>query len=142
MRAKRKQRLWFILVVMACISLAVGLALYAMSRNINLFFSPSQVYDGKAPLHHTFRLGGVVEAGSVHYAQQGLDVMFTLTDNRHQEVVHYHGILPDLFRVGQGIVTQGHLNNKGLFEADIVLAKHGAKYMPRNVQEIMKPPSP
>ena len=122
------------------IMIAVGLALYAMSKNIDLFFSPTQVDQGMAPLHHTFRLGGIVETGSVHYANKGLDVSFALTDNRHQIVVHYHGILPDLFRVGQGIVTQGHLNKHGVFIADIVLAKHGATYMPRVVQEILKKP--
>ncbi len=137
MRAQRKQRLWFVVATLTCVAFAVGLSLYAVSKNINLFFSPTQVVQGKAPKHHLFRLGGMVKKGSIHYADKGLEVSFVLTDYKSDVTVHYHGILPDLFREGQGIVTQGKLNNKGLFVASIVLAKHGSKYMPRVVKEIL-----
>ncbi len=137
MNRKRKQRLTFVIIVIAGVSIAVGLALYALNQNINLFYSPSQVIAGLAPKHHQFRIGGLVKLGSIHKSNQHLDVNFIVTDKTHDVVVHYHGILPNLFRAGQGIVVAGKLNSHGIFIADQVLAKHDANYMPPEVKAIL-----
>lgn len=141
MHSKRKQRLIMIVIILCGASMAVGLALYALSQNINLFYSPKQVAAGEAPEGVSFRLGGIVKQGSVHYATQGLLVNFILTDRVHDIPVQYAGILPDLFREGQGIVAQGKLESKGVFIAEQVLAKHSASYMPPSVSEILQQPS-
>jgi len=120
------------------VGVAVALSLYALRQNIDLFYSPTQVVNGKAPLAHEFRLGGLVKKGSVHTAENGLAVTFVLTDNLRDVPVLYRGILPDLFRGGQGIVAEGTLNNKHQFIADRVLAKHDANYMPPNVKAALK----
>ncbi|MEM1244184.1 MAG: cytochrome c maturation protein CcmE [Pseudomonadota bacterium] len=134
----RKKRLITITILLSGLLLAIGLVLYALSQNINLYYTPSQVDAGQAPKQHLFRVGGIVKPGSIHYADKGLTVEFALTDKKHLVYVRYHGILPDLFRAGQGIVTQGHLNTKGEFVADQVLAKHGATYMPPMVAQELK----
>ena len=113
--------------------IAVGLALLALQENINLFFSPSQVVAGEAPVGSPFRLGGMVVDGSVSRADQSLEIRFDLTDNANTVTVAYTGILPDLFREGQGIVAQGSVNDNGLFTATQVLAKHDETYMPPEV---------
>lgn len=138
MHPARKQRLLFILGLVLASAIAVSLALFALQQNINLFYSPTQVLAGKAPRNHIFRLGGLVVPGTIHHAPHGLRVSFALTDKKNQVTVYYRGILPTLFRAGQGIVVQGKFNAQGEFAADQVLAKHDANYMPPEVAAELK----
>ncbi|MCP4952836.1 cytochrome c maturation protein CcmE [Arenicellales bacterium nBUS_48] len=133
MKPKRRQRLVLVGLLVAGVGIAVGLALLALQENINLFFSPSQVVAGEAPVDSPFRLGGMVVDGSVSRADQSLEIRFDLTDTANTVTVAYTGILPDLFREGQGIVAQGSVNDNGLFTATQVLAKHDETYMPPEV---------
>jgi len=134
MNPKRKQRLLAIGFIVVGVSAAVGLALFAMSQNINLFFNPSQIVAGEAPIEQRIRVGGMVVEGSVHRDKKSLEVTFDLTDYNSVVTIAYNGILPDLFKEGQGIVTQGKLNQWGIFQADEVLAKHDENYMPPEIQ--------
>ena len=118
-------------------TIATGLALLALRENINLFFSPSQIIEGTAPSNTTIRLGGMVVAGSIQRGDN-LGVTFVLTDLAEQVTVAYEGILPDLFREGQGIVTQGKLDSTGRFLAEQVLAKHDETYMPPEVNDALR----
>ena len=124
------------LIVVGC-TIATGLALLALQENINLFFSPSQIVDGTAPSNTTIRLGGMVVSGSIQRGEN-LGVTFVLTDLAEQVTVAYEGILPDLFREGQGIVTQGKLDSSGRFFAEQVLAKHDETYMPPEVNDALR----
>ncbi len=124
------------LIVVGC-TIATGLALLALRENINLFFSPSQIVDGTAPSDTTIRLGGMVVSGSIQRGDN-LGVTFVLTDLAEQVTVAYEGILPDLFREGQGIVTQGKLDSTGRFLAEQVLAKHDETYMPPEVNDALR----
>jgi cytochrome c-type biogenesis protein CcmE len=124
------------LIVVGC-TIATGLALLALQENINLFFSPSQIVDGTAPSNTTIRLGGMVVSGSIQRGEN-LGVTFVLTDLAEQVTVAYEGILPDLFREGQGIVTQGKLDSSGRFFAQQVLAKHDETYMPPEVNDALR----
>ena len=133
MKPKRRQRLVLVGLLVAGVGIAVGLALLALQENINLFFSPSQVVAGEAPVGSPFRLGGMVVDVSVSRADQSLEIRFDLTDTANTVTVAYTGILPDLFREGQGIVAQGSVNDNGLFTATQVLAKHDETYMPPEV---------
>jgi len=134
---RRRQRLVLVgLIVVGC-TIATGLALLALRENINLFFSPSQIIEGTAPSNTTIRLGGMVVAGSVQRGDN-LGVTFVLTDLAEQVTVTYEGILPDLFREGQGIVTQGKLDSTGRFVAEQVLAKHNETYMPPEVNDALR----
>lgn len=133
-----KQRLIFISIIVGSIAIAVALALYALQQNINLFYSPSQVVGGEAPIHHPFRLGGLVQKGSIQRPKKDLDVSFIVTDNKNKILVNYHGVLPDLFREGQAVVLEGALNSKEIFEATQVLAKHDEKYMPPAVASLLE----
>ena len=134
----RRQRFILVGLLVLGVSVALGLALLALSENINLFFSPTQVKAGEAPQQTGFRLGGMVVEGSVRRPDDDLTVEFTLTDTVEQVTVTYKGFLPDLFREGQGIVAQGMLNSNGLFEAKQVLAKHDENYMPPEVADALK----
>ncbi len=137
MTPRRRQRLVLVgLIVVGC-TIATGLALLALRENINLFFSPSQIVEGTAPSNTTIRLGGMVVAGSVQRGAN-LGVTFVLTDLAEQVTVTYEGILPDLFREGQGIVTQGKLDSTGRFVAQQVLAKHDETYMPPEVNDALR----
>ena len=137
MTPRRRQRLVLVgLIVVGC-TIATGLALLALQENINLFFSPSQIVEGTAPSNTTIRLGGMVVAGSVQRGDN-LGVTFVLTDFAEQVTVAYEGILPDLFREGQGIVTQGKLDSTGRFVAEQVLAKHDETYMPPEVNDALR----
>ncbi|SFH52768.1 cytochrome c maturation protein CcmE [Modicisalibacter xianhensis] len=138
MNAKRKQRLYLILGLVVLAAIAVGLTLYSLSSNINLFFSPAQIASGEAPQDRQIRAGGMVKAGSVHRDSESLDVSFVVTDYESDLEVRYSGILPDLFREGQGVVVVGELNGSGLLRADQVLAKHDENYMPPEVAEALK----
>jgi cytochrome c-type biogenesis protein CcmE len=120
------------ILVSLCLLLAVitGLVLYALGQNISLFYTPTQVVSGVAPVNTLIRIGGFVVKGSVIHAKEDLSIQFRLTDHHKTVLVRYTGILPDLFREGQGIVTQGTLKNRQVFAAREVLAKHDAGYMP------------
>ena len=138
MNAVRKQRLILVISILVGLAIACGLMFYALRQNINLFFTPQQVMAGEAPLDTQMRVGGLVEEGSVVRDQQTLDVQFVLTDGKGSFTVHYQGILPDLFREGQGIVANGTLISTNRFEAEEVLAKHDETYMPPEVQDALE----
>lgn len=133
-----KRKLLWIIIVLFLIATAIALVLYALKQNINLFFNPTQVVEGLAPLHHNFRLGGLVVKGSLHKDPESLKVIFSITDNAKSIPVEYTGILPDLFKEGQSVVVEGQLNTKGTFIATQVLAKHDEKYMPKAVREALE----
>ena len=138
MRAKRKQRLIFILILLVGFGCAAALGLYAMRQNIMLFHTPSEVVSGEVPQNKLFRIGGLVVEGSVVKEDDGLTTEFNLTDTGETITVRFTGLLPDLFREGQGIVAQGQLNDKGIFLAQEVLAKHDENYMPPEVADALK----
>ena len=134
----RKKKLYLIGLMVAGIAVAATLALKAFNENLMFFFSPSEVVAGDAPQGHPFRIGGLVTGGSVKRQEDGLTVRFTLTDTAKEVDVEYTGILPDLFREGQGIVALGKLRDDGLFVASEVLAKHDENYMPPEVASSLK----
>jgi cytochrome c-type biogenesis protein CcmE len=130
MTPARKKRLALILLMVLGVATGVGFALKSLDQNIMFFFTPSEVVSGKAPTEKLFRIGGMVVDGSVHRPGDGLTVRFDLTDNEQAVTVQFAGILPDLFREGQGIIANGKLNESGDFVAEEVLAKHDETYMP------------
>jgi len=133
----RQKRMSFVAVLVAGVAIAITLALKAFNENLLYFFSPTQVLAGEAPKDHSFRLGGLVVDGSVKRDPNSLKINFDLTDTEKVITVTYEGILPDLFREGQGIVATGKLNNNTFF-ADEVLAKHDENYMPPEVADTLK----
>jgi len=135
---RRRQRFILAGLLVLGVAVSISLALIALNKNINLFFSPTQVTAGEAPLNSTFRLGGMVVPGSVRRPEDGLIVAFDLTDTVQTVTVVYKGILPDLFRENQGIVAQGRLLTDGTFEAQQVLAKHDENYMPPEVADALE----
>ncbi len=132
MKARHK-RLGLVVAGLAVLAVASGFVINALDNNLSYFFSPTEVKEGKAPGNHVFRLGGLVESGSVQRSEGSLDVHFTVTDGPQKINVVYTGILPDLFAEGQGVIAQGKLNANGVFVADEVLAKHDENYMPPEV---------
>ena len=126
----RHKRIAIIAGGVVALSVAVGLVLNAFRSNIVFFFSPSQVVANEAPIERTFRIGGMVEAGSLKRHPDGLTVSFNVTDTAKTVPVFYTGVLPDLFREGKGVVAQGRLGPDGVFKASEVLAKHDENYMP------------
>jgi len=136
MRPLRKRRLITVLSIVSGLAVAIGLGLYAMQQNINLFYPPSQV--SEAPTNILIRVGGLVVKDSVKRDPDSLEVEFQLTDNEGDIRVLYDGILPDLFREGQGIVTMGKLQENGDFVASEVLAKHVENYMSPEIAEAIK----
>ncbi|MCK5889450.1 MAG: cytochrome c maturation protein CcmE [Methylococcales bacterium] len=138
MTPKRKKRLYIILALVFGAGLAVGLTMFALSQNINLFYATSQVAEGEAPVGTRIRVGGMVVKGSVKRSKDSLQVSFDLTDYGKPITVSFTGILPDLFREEQGIIAQGKLDAQGIFQADEVLAKHDENYMPPEIAESMK----
>jgi len=134
---RRKRLIWVSAMVLG-IGIAAGLVLNAFQKNLLFFFTPSQVIAGEAPRGHVFRVGGLVTKGSVQREPGSLQVRFKVTDTAHTVEVHYAGILPDLFREGQGIVAKGRLTDSGVFEASEVLAKHDENYMPPEVHDALK----
>ncbi|MCE8020862.1 cytochrome c maturation protein CcmE [Halomonas sp. MCCC 1A11036] len=138
MTPKRKQKLFMALGLVSLAAIAVGLTLYALRANINLFFSPIQIVAGDAPFERQLRAGGMVKEGSVVRNPDSLDVEFTVTDYVEDVRVHYSGILPDLFREGQGVVVVGQLQRGGWIKADQVLARHDENYMPPEVAEALE----
>lgn len=135
---KRSRRKILILAVVFGVSTATVLGLTAFEENLLYFYSPTQVKSGEAPLANSFRVGGVVVDGSVKRAIDSLTMQFDVTDNAESMTVEYTGILPDLFREGQGIVAMGRFNSAGHFVADEVLAKHDENYMPPEVADALK----
>jgi len=127
----------FIVVGLAGLAVAIGLIANAFNQNLVFFFSPSDVQAKQAPVNRDFRLGGLVEQGSLKREDDGLTVHFIVTDNANTIPVTFTGILPDLFREGQGVVAQGKLNENGVFMAKEVLAKHDESYMPPEVQDAL-----
>jgi cytochrome c-type biogenesis protein CcmE len=138
MKPARKQRLILIGLMVLGASLATAFALKSFNENLMYFFPPTDVVAGKAPKDALFRLGGMVIKGSVERPDKGMMVRFKLTDFNKEVVVEYTGILPDLFREGQGIVAHGKLNAQGVFIAEQVLAKHDENYMPPEVKASLK----
>ncbi len=127
---RRHKRIGFIIAGLAGLGIAAALALSAFQNNLVFFFSPTQVAAKEAPVDRAFRVGGLVESGSLKRADDGLTVRFTVTDTAKTVPVVYKGILPDLFKEGKGCVAQGRLGSDGVFYADQVLAKHDENYMP------------
>ena len=138
MNPVRKKRLFIILGILAGVGAAVALALSALQQNINLFYTPTQIAAGEAPQDTRIRAGGMVRKGSLTRSADSLDVQFVVTDFAKDVTIRYRGILPDLFREGQGIVALGRLNAEGVLVADEVLAKHDEKYMPPEVSKALK----
>jgi cytochrome c-type biogenesis protein CcmE len=136
MKARHK-RLGFVLVGLVILGLAAVLVFKALDKNLSYFFSPTEVAQHQAPEQHVFRLGGLVEQGSLK-REQGLTVRFSVTDKANTILVRYTGILPDLFKEGQGVIAQGKLGPDGVFVADEVLAKHDETYMPPEVADALK----
>lgn len=138
MHPKRKQRLMVALAIVVLSSATIGLIAYALSGNINLFYSPSEVASGEAPIDRKFRVGGMVVEGSVERASDRLETRFEVTDFVHSVTVTYDGILPDLFAEGEGVVATGVLGADGVVTASEVLAKHDENYMPPEVAEALE----
>ena len=134
----RQKRLMFLLAGMAALGVAIALVLSALEGNLSYFFSPSEVVAGKAPQDHVFRLGGLVKDGSIKRSGTDLTVDFVVKDNDDEVAVRYTGILPDLFKEGQGMIATGKLGADGVFVADEVLAKHDEEYMPPEVADALK----
>jgi cytochrome c-type biogenesis protein CcmE len=126
----RHKRLAIIATGVAALGVAAALVLNAFQSNLVFFFSPSQIAAGEAPKDRAFRVGGMVQTGSVKRLGDGLTVEFIVTDTAQSVPVTYKGILPDLFREGKGVVAQGRLGPDGVFRANEVLAKHDENYMP------------
>jgi cytochrome c-type biogenesis protein CcmE len=137
MKARHK-RLILVGVAVVGVGVAASLAISALRSNIAYFFTPSQVLAHEAPNDRVFRLGGLVEKGSLDRQHDGLTVTFTVTDMAKSMKVSYTGILPDLFGEGQGVVTKGRMGQDGVFYADEVLAKHDSSYMPPEVASGLK----
>lgn len=137
MKARHKRLVW-IGAGLVIITLAAALILNAFRSNMVFFYTPSQVANGEVPKETSFRIGGLVEPGSLHRNQDGLTVHFAVTDLAKSTPVSYQGILPDLFKEGKGVVAQGQLNSDGEFTASEVLAKHDENYMPPEAAEALK----
>jgi cytochrome c-type biogenesis protein CcmE len=134
----RRKRLFVVLGILAGVAASVSLAVVASRENIMFYYDPSQIAAGKAPANKRFRAGGMVVKGSVQRKSGDLEVRFVLTDFAHEVPVEYTGVLPDLFREGQGIIAHGTMGADGVFVADEVLAKHDEKYMPPEVAASLK----
>ncbi|MFQ5659668.1 MAG: cytochrome c maturation protein CcmE [Gammaproteobacteria bacterium] len=137
MNPRRRKLLITIIFIVIGMGAATGLALKAFQENLLYFYSPTQVKRGEAPSSRSFRIGGLVVEGSVKRDLESLAVSFTLTDTLEDVPVTYTGVLPDLFREGQGIVANGRLDQDGVFEATEVLAKHDENYMPPEVADAL-----
>jgi cytochrome c-type biogenesis protein CcmE len=136
MNPTRKRRLTIVLLVVAAAVVAVALIVFALQQNMNYLFTPSQVQTGQANSYKTFRLGGMVKAGSIQRSSDSLQVTFTVVDASGSMPVEYTGILPDLFRDNQSVIATGHMDN-ARFIATEVLAKHDETYMPKELKDAM-----
>jgi cytochrome c-type biogenesis protein CcmE len=133
MNRQQKIRTLGIVCICCILSAAVGLVLFALKQNINLFYTPTEVLAHTVGAKKMIRLGGYVQTGSVYYTENGAAVKFSITDRVNIIAVNYHGILPSLFREGQGVVASGYMQNAHTFLATQVLAKHDEKYMPASL---------
>ncbi|MFQ5634901.1 MAG: cytochrome c maturation protein CcmE [Gammaproteobacteria bacterium] len=133
----RRQRMLTVALVLAGVGAAVALALQAFEENLLFFYSPTQVLAGEPPQGRMIRLGGLVAAGSLRREPGELAVQFTVTDNSNAMTVTYEGVLPDLFREGQGVIANGRVLEDGSFRAEEVLAKHDENYMPPEVADML-----
>ncbi|MCC5857774.1 MAG: cytochrome c maturation protein CcmE [Ectothiorhodospiraceae bacterium] len=138
MSPRQKRRLAGVLVVLIGLSAASALALNAFRDNLMFFYSPTEVMEGKAPPDHLIRIGGLVADNSFREMGEDLTVRFVITDTAENVPVEYTGVLPDLFREGQGVVAHGRLGSDGLFRAERVLAKHDENYMAPEVAEALE----
>ena len=134
----RHKRIAMVAGGLAALAIAAGLVLAAFQQNLVFFFTPSQVAANEAPQGRTFRIGGMVETGSVRRQPDGLTVRFMVTDTAKSIPVEYRGALPDLFREGKGVVAQGRVGADGVFTASEVLAKHDENYMPPEAADAVK----
>jgi cytochrome c-type biogenesis protein CcmE len=134
----RHKRLAFIVAGLVAVAIAATLVLNAFRSNLVFFYTPTQIFRGEAPRGTSFRIGGLVEDGSLKRAENSLDAHFVVTDTINRIDVVYSGILPDLFKEGKGVVAQGKLGADGVFHADQVLAKHDENYMPPEAAEALK----
>lgn len=134
----RQKRLMYILAGVVGLAIAVGLVLFALKDNVSLYFTPTQVMNKEAPQGRSFRIGGLVEVGSIQRQADGLTVHFNITDMVKTMPVVYKGILPDLFKEGKGVVAQGKMEADGIMHADEVLAKHDENYMPPEAADAIK----
>ena len=137
MRLKKRQRLYVVVLSLVLLGGAAALVLTALNQNIAFFVTPTQLAAAEVPAGRNVRIGGLVVAGSIVHGPDG-SVRFELSDTKNQVEVSYQGILPDLFREGQGIVAQGRLDEHGEFRASEVLAKHDESYMPKEVVDSLK----
>jgi len=134
----RQKRAAAIVLGLAALGGAAALVLNAFQSNLVFFFSPSQVMAEEAPRDRSFRIGGLVQEGSLQRQAGSLTIRFAVTDTAHHIPVTYTGLLPDLFKEGKGVVAQGKLGTDGVFHADQVLAKHDENYMPPEAAEALK----
>jgi cytochrome c-type biogenesis protein CcmE len=135
----RQKRMATVAAILVGVGIATTFALKAFQKNLLYYYSPSQISAGEAPPNRAFRVGGLVENGSLKREPGSLEVHFTLTDFAKEIVVSYTGVLPDLFREGQGVIARGRLQPDGSFVAEEVLAKHDENYMPPEVKQSLKP---
>ena len=134
----RTKRALAVVLALAALAIASAMVLRAFQSNLVFFFSPSQVMAKEAPQERSFRIGGLVEEGSIVRDEKSLTVRFAVTDLAHTIPVTYTGLLPDLFKEGKGVVAEGKLGSDGLFHANQVLAKHDENYMPPEAAEALK----
>jgi len=134
----RRRRMVLVGLILLGVSAAAAFALTAFQDNLLYYYPPSDVTAGKAPANRVFRLGGMVEEGSVKRETGSMEVRFVVTDFEKDVTVSYSGVLPDLFRDGQGVIARGRLNADGVFVAEEVLAKHDENYMPPAVAESLR----
>lgn len=138
MTPTRKRRLIALVLILTGVGVAGGIAFWSLEQNLLYFQSPSEVAELNMPVGRQFRLGGLVETGSTQREPSGLTVTFTVTDGLKSIPVSYEGILPDLFREGQGVIARGELDASGKFHASEVLAKHDENYMPPEVADALE----
>ena len=134
MKRHRKKKLAVIVFIALGLSATIGLTLFALGQNMNMFYTPSQVALGEVEVGRNFRIGGMVKEGTFISAMDSLQVRFETTDFIHSVPIEYEGILPDLFREGQGVVAEGSVDARGVFNASRVLAKHDENYMSQEVK--------
>ncbi len=134
----QKRRLYLIIGLITGISISVIFSLLALSKNINLFYTPTQIKNGEAPIEKTIRAGGMVVKNSISRSPVDLSVTFIVTDYNDNLTIKYKGILPDLFREEQGVVVLGKINDDGELIAEQVLAKHDENYMPPELSDALK----
>ena len=134
----RKQRIYALIAILAGSILAVGLVISALLKNLNLFYSPTDLLNNNLSSDTLIRAGGMVREGSIKRSDDSLNIEFTVTDFENDLVINYSGILPDLFSEKAGVVVQGYLESKGTFRAVEVLAKHDENYMPPEVAKLME----